>query len=148
MPNVGDKVIYQGHMTRVIERKGNSHLYLVAWDNERGEQQRKTLFAKHLHPLEDGSGYEHRLPSPEETKKAHEDAQTSFLMTPEGQREYYKDTAAEIFDQLEKTTAREQIYKAALIRILKARSITAMTELAQKALQQGADETSARTDLS
>lgn len=136
-PNIGDTIIYQGHPTRVIERVAES-LCRVVWDNERGEQQRKTLFAKHLTPLEDGSGYLHRHPSPEEAKKAHEEARSAFLLTPEGQRDYYQDTAAEIFDQLKATTAREQIYKAALERIINARSITAMIELAQNALQKGA----------
>lgn len=123
--NIGDTVIYQGHVTRVIERIDESALYRVAWDDEQGEQQRKTLFAKHITPLEDGNGYEHRHPTYEE------------MASPEWQQDYYKDTAAEMYGQLQATEAREQIYKTALERILNARSITAMTEIAQNALQKG-----------
>lgn len=136
--SIGDKVMYQGHVTRVIERIGESALYRVAWDNEQGEQQRKNLFAKHIFPLEDGSGYEHKHPTYEEMKSAHEEATRASLTTPEGQLDYYQDTAAEMYGQLQAVELREQLYKAALERILVARSITAMIEIAQNALQKGA----------
>jgi hypothetical protein len=92
---IGDKVIYRGRETRIVERIGDSHMYRVVWEDN-GTRHSKSIFSKYLIPLEDRSGWVHQHP-------AHA---PQSVMSVEAQRDYYQDIAAELYDENKRLSAR------------------------------------------